>query len=183
MTINLSILRKLCYLTYDAGQGCIDQCRPLRRKHRMINGIPERGGNAWRLQLDVDQRGDPLQIAMQGAVEPFPVHIRQPFGQHHHARHRRRQGGDAFRAQHAVAADAVLHQDGLRHLLQRVFGCRAMARQQPLGQRAQGWAPGNADKVKISKPVSVTASECSNWADSERSLVTVVHLSGNTFTW
>ncbi|MNT10013.1 hypothetical protein D3C72_1448240 [compost metagenome] len=38
-------------------------------------------------------------------------------------------------------------------------------------------------RVKISKPVSVTASECSNCADSERSFVTVVHLSGKTLTW
>lgn len=72
---------------------------------------------------------------------------------------------------------------GQHHLLQRVVRFRAMARQQPPGQQAQGWAPGNADKVKISNPVSVTASECSNWADKLRSLVTVVHLSGNTFTW
>src|SRR5262249_38268247 len=38
------------------------------------------------------------------------------------------------------------------------------------------------DRVKISTPVSVTPTVCSNWADSERSRVTAVQPSDSTFT-
>ena len=38
------------------------------------------------------------------------------------------------------------------------------------------------DSVNISTPLSVTPTECSNWADSERSRVTAVQPSDSTFT-
>jgi hypothetical protein len=38
------------------------------------------------------------------------------------------------------------------------------------------------DSVKISTPESVTPTVCSNWAESERSRVTAVQPSDNTFT-
>ena len=49
-------------------------------------------------------------------------------------------------------------------------------------QRSQvGWKRPAGDRVKISHPVSVTPTECSNCAESERSLVTAVQSSSRIF--
>ena len=45
----------------------------------------------------------------------------------------------------------------------------------PHGQAAGGFSALRCDSVKTSPPVSVTPTECSNCADSERSRVTAVH--------
>jgi hypothetical protein len=86
-------------------------------------------------------------------------------------------------AQFAAAMFALIALGVFQWLSSRIAAApdtvgRATRRQ---AERSQvGWKRPAGERVKISTPVSVTPTECSNWAESERSLVTAVQSSSST---